>query len=106
MRSIARGRSAVGCSVLADLAVIPFALDSDTYRYVYQKPIWNVPVSNMHIASKRPYGQNYAFVVVAVIFLSLLAAAGLRSAPGVLILPLEQSFGWSRDVISLAAAIG
>ena len=60
----------------------------------------------MHIASKRPFGQNYAFVVVAVVFLSLLAAAGLRSTPGVLILPLEQSFGWSRDVISLAAAIG
>jgi hypothetical protein len=44
--------------------------------------------------------------VVAVIFLSLLAAAGLRSTPGVLILPLEQSFGWRRDTISLAAAIG
>jgi MFS family permease len=60
----------------------------------------------MHITSKRPFGQNYAFVVVAVVFLSLLAAAGLRSTPGVLILPLEQSFGWSRDVISLATAIG
>jgi MFS family permease len=60
----------------------------------------------MHIASKRPFGQKYAFVVVGVIFLSLLVSAGLRSTPGVLILPLEQSFGWSRDIISLAAAIG
>ena len=60
----------------------------------------------MHIAQPRPFGQKYAFVVVAVIFLSLLAAAGLRATPGVLILPLEQSFGWSRDTISLAAAIG
>jgi sugar phosphate permease len=60
----------------------------------------------MYVAQPRPFGQNYAFVVIAVVFVSLLAAAGLRSAPGVLILPLEQSFGWSRDVISLAAAIG
>ena len=60
----------------------------------------------MDIARRRPFGQSYAFVVVAVIFLSLLVAAGLRSTPGVLILPLERSFGWSRDTISLAAAIG
>ncbi|WP_315926124.1 MFS transporter [Mesorhizobium sp. SP-1A] len=58
------------------------------------------------IARSRPFGQRYAFVVVAVIFLALLAAAGLRSAPSVMMVPLEQSFGWRRDVISLAAAIG
>jgi MFS family permease len=60
----------------------------------------------MNIVQKRPFGQRYAFVVVAVIFLALLIAAGLRSAPGVLMLPLEEAFGWRRDVISLAAAIG
>jgi predicted MFS family arabinose efflux permease len=60
----------------------------------------------MNIIRRRPFGQNYAFVVIGVIFLCLLAAAGLRSAPGVLILPLEQAFGWSRDTISLSAAIG
>jgi len=65
----------------------------------------NVPVSNM-IAQSRPFGQRYAFVVVAVIFLSLLIAAGLRSAPSVMMLPLEKDFGWRRDVVSLAAAIG
>lgn len=51
-------------------------------------------------------GRNYAFIVVAVIFVSLLISAGVRGAPGVLIPPLERSFGWSRDVISLSAAIG
>ena len=66
----------------------------------------NVPVSNMSLVQKRPFGQRYAFVVVAVIFLSLLIAAGLRSAPGVLMLPLEEAFGWRRDVISFSAAIG
>ncbi|GJE03242.1 MULTISPECIES: MFS transporter [Methylobacterium] len=57
-------------------------------------------------ASRRPFGQNYAFVVVGVVFLALLAAAGLRAAPGVLILPLEQAFGWSRATTSFAAGLG
>ncbi|HEX7815674.1 MFS transporter [Dyella sp.] len=60
----------------------------------------------MTIIQRRPWGQNYAFVVAGVIFLALLAAAGVRAAPGVLILPLGQAFGWSRDSISLAAAVG
>lgn len=58
------------------------------------------------IAQSRPLGQRYAFVVVGVIFLCLLVAAGLRSAPAVMMLPLENSFGWRRDVISLAAGVG
>jgi sugar phosphate permease len=35
----------------------------------------------------------------------LLAAAGLRSSPGVLIVPLEQEFGWSRATISAAVSV-
>lgn len=54
----------------------------------------------------RRAGQKYAFVVVAVIFLSLLVSAGLRSSPSVLLVPLEETFGWSRSTISLAAAVG
>ncbi|MEQ1940056.1 MFS transporter [Mesorhizobium sp. CN5-321] len=54
----------------------------------------------------RPFGQNYAFVVIGVIFVCLLIAAGLRSAPAVMMLPLEDAFGWRRDVISFAAATG
>ena len=60
----------------------------------------------MPTASRRPFGQNYAFVVAGAIFFALLAAAGLRAAPGVLILPLEKAFGWDRGSISLAAAVG
>ncbi len=60
----------------------------------------------MKIAMKRPFGQNYAFVVAAAVFLALLAAAGLRSAPGVLMLPLEKAFGWNRGTVSAAAAVG
>jgi len=58
------------------------------------------------IIPKRRLGQNYAFVVVGVIFVALLVSAGLRSTPGVLMLPLERAFGWNRDIISLSAAIG
>ncbi len=60
----------------------------------------------MSMVFARRLGQNYAFVVVGVIFLALLISAGSRGAPGVLILPLEEAFGWSRSAISLAAAVG
>jgi MFS family permease len=54
--------------------------------------------------SRRPR-LHYAWLVAAVTFVTLLAASGFRSAPGVLIVPLEQAFGWSRTTISLAVSI-
>lgn len=54
----------------------------------------------------RSFGRSYAWIVVAVTFLSLLAAAGLRSAPGVMMTPLQAAFGWDRATISAAAAFG
>jgi sugar phosphate permease len=60
----------------------------------------------MAISQSRPFGQRYAFVVVAVIFLALLVAAALRSSMSVMMVPLEDAFGWRRDSISFAAAIG
>lgn len=44
---------------------------------------------------------HYAWVVVGTVFLILLCAAGVRSTPGVLIVPLEREFGWSRALLSL-----
>jgi predicted MFS family arabinose efflux permease len=55
---------------------------------------------------RRRLGQNYVFVVVAIVFLALLVSAAIRAAPGLLILPIESAFGWSRSTISLAAAVG
>jgi MFS family permease len=52
------------------------------------------------------FGRHYAIAVAIVIFCALLAAAGLRSTPGVLMVPWEQSFGWTRSSISFAAATG
>ncbi len=49
---------------------------------------------------------HHAFAVVAVVFFALLAAAGVRSTPAVLMVPWGQDFGWSRAVISFAAATG
>lgn len=60
----------------------------------------------MKAALGRRLGQNYALIVAGVTFFSLLTAAGLRSAPGVLLLPWQTEFGWSRGTISLAAAVG
>ncbi|MSO29028.1 MAG: MFS transporter [Candidatus Planktophila sp.] len=45
------------------------------------------------------------WIAVAVTFVTLIATAGFRSAPSVLIIPLEDAFGWSRTDISLAIAI-
>lgn len=47
----------------------------------------------------------YGWVVIAVTFLALLASAGMRSAPGVLMVPLEKEFGWTRASVSSAVAI-
>ncbi|MGI8973573.1 MAG: MFS transporter [Gaiella sp.] len=50
-------------------------------------------------------GIHYGWVVAAVSFLTLITAAGFRSTVGVLIVPLQDEFGWSRATISAAVAI-
>jgi sugar phosphate permease len=48
---------------------------------------------------------HYAWIVAGLTFLTLLAAAGVRSTIGVLIVPLEQEFGWTRATISAAVSV-
>lgn len=48
---------------------------------------------------------HYAWIIAAVTFCVLLGAAGIRSTPGLLMVPLEHEFGWSRTLISTAVAI-
>jgi MFS family permease len=48
---------------------------------------------------------HYAWIVLGVTFLALLAGAGIRATPSVLIVPLEEEFGWSRSTISFAISI-
>ncbi|HVM78343.1 MAG TPA: MFS transporter [Stellaceae bacterium] len=48
---------------------------------------------------------HYAWIVAGVTFLVLLAAAGVRSAPTVFIVPIEDEFHWSRSTLSFAVAL-
>jgi len=48
---------------------------------------------------------HYAWVVVAVMFVVILASVGVRATPGVLIVPLQQAFGWNAAVISGAVSL-
>ena len=48
---------------------------------------------------------HYAWIVAAVTFVTLIVSAGVRATPSVLIVPLEQEFGWSRQTISFAVAV-
>jgi sugar phosphate permease len=56
--------------------------------------------------SKRLHGRfHYAWITAAMVFMVLLVAAAVRSTPGVLMVPLENAFGWSRSTISSAVAL-
>jgi MFS family permease len=46
-----------------------------------------------------------AWLVAAVAFIALLGAAGFRAAPGVLMVPLQDEFGWGRGTLSLAVGL-
>ena len=48
---------------------------------------------------------HYAWIVAAVGLVTLITAAGFRSTTGVLIVPLQNEFGWSRATIGFAVAI-
>ena len=49
---------------------------------------------------KKP--PHYAWIVLAITFVVLLVSAATRATPGVLMVPFEKEFGWSRATISLA----
>src|SRR5687767_7790541 len=67
-----------------------------------------MPMDNASKASARlplsvPF--YYGWFIVALSFLANLTAAGIRSAPSVLIHPFEAEFGWSRTAIASAASL-
>jgi MFS family permease len=49
--------------------------------------------------------RHRAWAVAAVAFVAIVGAAGFRATPGVLIVPLQDEFGWSRGTISLAVSV-
>jgi sugar phosphate permease len=53
----------------------------------------------------RPPRLHYAWAIAGVTFFTLLIGAGIRSSPGVLVVPLENEFHWSRATISFAVGV-
>jgi sugar phosphate permease len=48
---------------------------------------------------------HYGWTIVGITCLVLLTSAGIRSTPGILMVPLENEFHWSRATIALAVSI-
>ncbi len=48
---------------------------------------------------------HYAWIVAALTFVMIAVTAGVRSAPGILIVPLESEFHWSRATISFSVSV-
>ncbi len=58
----------------------------------------------MSHATARPR-LHYAWIAAGVTFFTLLAAAGARATPGVILLPLGNEFQWSRATVSSIVSI-
>jgi MFS family permease len=63
-----------------------------------------IPRTDIHPAPPRA-GVHPAWWVAVVAFVALLGAAGFRAAPGVLMIPLEEEFGWPRTLMSGAVSV-
>ncbi|MGP3533469.1 MFS transporter [Microbacterium sp. RD1] len=62
-------------------------------------------IQNSSAPPRRGRRVHPAWWVAAVAFVALLAAAGFRAAPGALMVPLHEDFGWSTSVMSLAVSV-
>ncbi len=51
-------------------------------------------------------GLHYAWIVAGITFVVLMAGAAIRATPGVLLVPLEHEFGWTRASTSSAVSLG
>lgn len=54
---------------------------------------------------QRPRRIHPAWIVALVALIALIGAAGFRAAPGVLMLPLQDEFGWTTAELSLAVTV-
>ncbi len=48
---------------------------------------------------------HYAWIVLVVMFVAMLAGVGVRASPGVMIVPLQRAFGWDVSTISGAVSL-
>jgi MFS family permease len=58
-----------------------------------------------HLAKACSGRLHYAWITLAVVFCAMLAGVGVRAAPGVMIVPLQQAFGWDVSTISGAVSL-
>src|ERR1700742_1860751 len=58
-----------------------------------------------HLAKACSGRLHYAWITLAVVFSAMLAGVGVRAAPGVMIVPLQQAFGWDVSTISGAVSL-
>src|SRR6266852_6666256 len=58
------------------------------------------PLAFARLSSGRVH---YAWIVLGVMFSATLAGVGVRTAPGVMIVPLQRAFGW--DVATISGAV-
>jgi len=63
------------------------------------------PMGPKNIARLVAGRVHYAWIVVVLMFIVILASVGVRAAPSVLIVPLEETFGWSPALISGAVSL-
>src|SRR5919107_6358879 len=63
------------------------------------------PSTDLATAAPPRTGIHPAWWVAVVAFVALLGAAGFRAAPGVLMVPLQEEFGWSRTLMSAAVSL-
>lgn len=56
-----------------------------------------------HLAKACSGRVHYAWITLVVVFCAMMAGVGVRAAPGVMIVPLQQAFGW--DVSTISGAI-
>ncbi len=71
-------------------------------------PVWRRVQAAEYEPMRRVTGPgkiHYAWIMFGITFVTLIGASGFRSAPGVLIVPLQDDFGWSRSTISFAVSI-
>src|ERR1700722_4418371 len=62
-------------------------------------------VSSTLAAALERRNIHYGWVIVAVTFLTTIVTAAAMSTPGVLIVPLQQEFGWDTEQISTGLAL-
>ncbi|KQR39601.1 MFS transporter [Microbacterium sp. Leaf159] len=60
------------------------------------------PATSSHERQRRIHP---AWIVALVALIALIGAAGFRAAPGVLMLPLQEEFGWTTAELSLAVTV-